>query len=246
MLPPNESCEGMHPVTANFFIEELCEVKGNVHFRTETDTTYADHPVQFTAEEQKAKYKWIINGEEYDKRGVRIVFGEEMIGKTITVSLVVTKKPDLICFPSDDGYDSITKFLHISQKTPTWSNKYADPEWAGTLPLDGIYRVFAPHLKDSLDITFTTNYDLYTGSIWVKTAALLDVDGEGGTIISDARSFYTGARINYHQVKYEGLRSEGMCDFDVRIDTKQVAHISLKMKKFSLKNPDYEYIGRKL
>jgi len=248
MLSPHNNCEGMHATTADFLMEEICHKWDDKNFwiETETDTVYSDHPVQFTAIEQKAKYKWYINGEEYHTKNVRLLFGEEMTGQTIFVTLVVKKDPDNICFPNDNGYDSITKTLHISHKTPGWIDNYANYDWAGTLKTEGVYRVFAPHLNDSIDITFTTDYDIYTGDYWKKTAALLNIDGNNAFILCESISDFKQTAINYHGIKALGHIQWSPSYFSVRIDTKKVAYISIKMKQFSLENPDYEYVGRKL
>jgi hypothetical protein len=70
--------------------------------------------VSFIADVKNAiSYQWQVgnNGIQQTTESFTLTFGDT-IG-TIPVTLIVHAKPNLICNPTDDGYDTITKYLTI-------------------------------------------------------------------------------------------------------------------------------------
>ena len=106
-------CDCAHEVSAEFYIEEMTTPNPNFVKYTDTDTIYADKNVRFRAKENDAEYTWYIGAEVLTTQEVTRYFSSATAGQTITVSLVVKKNPNTICFPNDDGKDSLSRTFFI-------------------------------------------------------------------------------------------------------------------------------------
>ena len=146
-------CDCAKEVSADFMMEEM--TTGNTNFAkyTDTDLIYGDKNVRFTALEEGADYTWYIGSEILKTKEVTRFFSNSMIGQTLPIILVIKKKTNTICFPQDDGYDSIIKYLTI----------VSDKENFDTTLIEGIYRVKSTLLADSFDITVDITKNLNLG-----------------------------------------------------------------------------------
>lgn len=192
-----ENCSCAHEVNADFTIEEMTTNNPNFVEYTETDTIFAGKNVRFYAKEENATYTWYIGSEVLDSREVKRYFAETLAGQTITISLVVHKTPNLLCFPSDDGYDSITKsFVIADAYNPTtfYNNQHTNPRF------EGVFRMKNENSADSLDITieFLATGESGPGAFSVNRMLIYNLDGSGSlTICSYASS------ANYRQLWFE-------------------------------------------
>lgn len=155
LSPFNEGCDCAKEVSAEFIIEEFWGDINGWDLRTETDTAYTNKNIYFSAKQDSAEYKWYLGTEILTEQVIGRFFPNANVeNQTISVSLVVKKKPNNICFPNDDGYDSITKYLHFV-KLPDNTGAFQ------TYPLNmvGTYRVKMPHLADSQDIVISCSMD---------------------------------------------------------------------------------------
>jgi hypothetical protein len=68
------------------------------------------------------EYKWIIGSDTIYNREHSFVFGEEFCGGIYPLTLIVSGQPDHICFPNDNGLDTLTKLIHIVDgfDNPIW------------------------------------------------------------------------------------------------------------------------------
>jgi len=134
--PTNPNCENydpcynLKPTSAGFktydpmmFAQSLKE-QGLV-WDVITDTVR--HSCYFVAEEEAAKYTWLIGGGVYHTRTVSIDFTSSGIaaGTFIPVTLIVEKEPNKNCFPNDDGRDTFTKQILVARSS---INKYFEME----------------------------------------------------------------------------------------------------------------------
>jgi hypothetical protein len=155
LSPFNEGCDCAKEVSADFIIEEFWGDINGWELRTETDTAYTNKNIYFSAKQDSAEYKWYLGTEILTEQVIGRFFpNTDTENQTIAVSLVVKKKPNNICFPNDDGYDSIIKYLHFV-KLPENTGAFQ------TYPLNmaGTYRVKMPHLADSHDISISCSMD---------------------------------------------------------------------------------------
>lgn len=111
-----DPCEGKKPVTAEFEIMESKYSDIN-DFMSRSDTILMKNIGNFIAKEENSNYSWRIGDDdrEFTTSKVSLRF-LEVLGK-IPVRLIVKKTPDTLCFPNDDGIDTITKTLFVKKYT---------------------------------------------------------------------------------------------------------------------------------
>jgi hypothetical protein len=137
-------CSCAKEVSADFTMEEIVAGSfpedGVENFWTFTDTIYSEKTVRFTALEDGATYKWYMGSEIVNQKQLKRYFSTAFSNQVLPITLVVKKKPNKICFPNDDGYDSITKFLSVKS------------DLSETVFLEGAFRFYSTELKDSFDV----------------------------------------------------------------------------------------------
>lgn len=112
---PSDTCVGHTPVTANFDMSQrLYEWNG-----VDTLVPFWTHctpndPIILTADEVGANYTWTIGANTYYTRECSFEIGEEYSGQTLNFTLVVEKDPDLVCFPNDNGLDTLTRSVFVN------------------------------------------------------------------------------------------------------------------------------------
>jgi len=180
----NQGCDCATEVSAAFTIEEMTTGNPNFNWNTETDSIFGNKNVRFYAEENNAEYTWYIGSEIINTREVKRYFPNSLVGQTIPISLVVKKQPNLICFPNDDGYDSITNYFTVAQLSI-----YANID---TTFLEGIYRMKSPLLSDSVDITI----DYRDYGIMNKRIDIYNYNGLGSNILNVINR---GGHVNFRQ-----------------------------------------------
>ncbi|MFD1551673.1 hypothetical protein DNU06_02780 [Putridiphycobacter roseus] len=231
----NKNCSCAKEVTAEFMMEELTYPGINVRY-TETDTIHKEKNVRFTPIEKNAVYTWYMGTEILTDSVVQKYFDESLAGGNLPITLVVKKPPNKICLPNDDGYDSITKYLHVSN-LPIWNS----PD-AIVGPIEGNFRVKSEHLPDSFDINIDITY--------IPPKAYFNItnyDGMGSSCIQQARP----TDRNYRQMwGFDGV-STSQCDAmkgDVHV--KMDGMVEMNFEFFH--HPDYpgyakrQYLGRKI
>jgi len=139
-----KDCGCAKEVSAEFLIEEESTTFEPRLRYTITDSIFGNKNVRFTAMVKDAKYTWYIGSEKLTDKTFRRYFSNALVGQSIPISLVVRKNPNNICFPNDDGYDSLTKRLIVARRI--YSEDFDSLRFCGT------YRVKSPLLKDSITI----------------------------------------------------------------------------------------------
>jgi len=201
----NKNCSCATEVSADFLMEEQTTSNPNFAKQTNTDTIFYNRGVLFTAIESLkdesgfAEYTWYIGSEVITEKTVSRYFNDALIGQNIPITLVVTKKPNTICLPDDDGYDSITKILHVSEFPKT----IGDEVYLGTI--EGIYRVKSDHLPDSFDIEI----DVALDNIGSTRVNFVNYDGFGSNCFD--RAHFNGA--TYRQIWFKGGTGLTQCDY---------------------------------
>lgn len=159
MTELNKNCDCAHEVTADFYMEEMVTPIDWPYARksTDTDTIYANKNVWFHPVEKNAEYTWYLGLETLTEEEIYRYFSEEHVGETYPMTLVVKKKPNTICFPNDDGYDSIVRYLTIVEKIDEY-------EFFNNVSMharfEGIYRVKDSNMADSIDLTFDVTHHI--------------------------------------------------------------------------------------
>lgn len=113
--PNYDPCFGENPVTAEFKIYDDVFVGGPFAGTWYEDSVLYAGNIKFEAIEDSAYYKWYLGQEVIEGYGDSIVTkGINSLGPgTYDAALVVEKSPNLMCFPADNGRDSIYKTFTI-------------------------------------------------------------------------------------------------------------------------------------
>lgn len=140
-LSDKDPCGCASEVSADFDIHEVTWV-----LETLTDNIFSGRNARFTAKEEDAEYTWYIGSEILSTKSVTRFFNNGLVGMTIPVTLVVRKEPNRTCFPDDDGYDSIVKYMKVFDMC-------AEPHM-----LEGTFRFAEENSTDSVDIKIERGY----------------------------------------------------------------------------------------
>lgn len=116
--PPTDPCLNKRPVSAGFSIIEAPQRLWGDSLWVYYDTdTLACTSALFKAKEDSADYyEWHI-GREIIKGQRSVQRIDFPVGADYEVTLIVHKKPDTLCFPNDDGSDTVTRKFHVLDTT---------------------------------------------------------------------------------------------------------------------------------
>ena len=233
-------CDCATEVSADFDMLEISGQTNSIFERTTpTDTIFKNKSVKFLAKDSTANYTWYIGTEVLTDREVVRYFDQSLVGQDLPITLVVKKTPNNICFPSDDGYDSIVKILHVSP----YPIAIAPNLDLGSI--EGTYRVKSEHKADSFDIVFYTSIN----GLGENKFNIENYDGNGSNCLNQAN---IGEYLNYRQVGTSWGTSTSQCDYikgsiHNRLDGVTEMNFSFGSNNV---NADYyyerKYLGRKL
>ncbi len=145
----NENCDCAKVVSANFLLEEMTSNNPDLATYTDTDTIFYNKSVRFLALEESAEYTWYIGSEILNEKEVFRYFNSSLIGQNIPISLVVKKKPNTICLPLDDGYDSVTRHFHVNNNEFSSQSFFSQSNYL----MEGTFRLMGEGVSDSVDVT---------------------------------------------------------------------------------------------
>lgn len=179
MSAVKDPCDCATEVSADFdILEQNTQVLNSV--LTITDNVLHAKNVYFRAKEKNAEYTWYIGAEIETEKETSKFFGTEWIGHDIPITLVVKKDPNKICFPNDDGYDSITKVFHVFDRCMS-------PHL-----LEGTFRVAPLNSIDSFDVNIEFQYGPSPNECYAMDFANFDKQGSVCTadnLLIDGRSY---------------------------------------------------------
>lgn len=113
-----DPCEGKKPVTAEFEIIEGSPIN-KIQLINQDDTVMSINRVTFKAIGNYDSYRWrLIDDPRIFSGQQHVVQFDEPYGK-ITVELIVQGKPNLQCFPDDDGIDTLYKDIFVKDRFQT-------------------------------------------------------------------------------------------------------------------------------
>ena len=226
-------CDCATEVSAEFKMEEY---GWSTERLSETDTMYGGNNLLFTALDSTADYTWYIGAEVITERSFYRNFDASLIGQTLPMHLVVKKTPNKTCFPNDDGYDSITKYITVVA-FEGGAQFYIDTNYR----IEGVFRMKGINSNDSIDITIdlVNNY-LYqaTGFNWYQTFVFKNIDG-GNTEIPFKKNGTT-----YRQFWFESNGLGFSSDCYIRF-INSPSKIEFKFGSFE-GYPSYHFFGRKI
>jgi len=132
-IAPSNPCETQQATSAAFTIKEATYTQiiepRLADFLMDTDTVYF-RSVYFEATQADAdSFIWQIGTEPEPRYGkqVNVVFPDVLRGTTFTIRLIVKRnKPNTLCFPSDNGIDTMIRtfyFLRYNEEL-SWEGTY--------------------------------------------------------------------------------------------------------------------------
>lgn len=235
-IMPNglNGCDCAHEVSAAFFIEEMTTPNPYFVKYTDTDTIYANKNVRFRAKEDDAEYTWYIGAEILTSQEVTRYFSAALVGQSITVSLVVKKKPNTICFPNDDGKDSTVRVFYIASAFDNF-DFYNNPQPR----IEGTYRMKDLNKVDSIDIIIQAVPFFPPANL--DKIVIINYNGLNDTIIFDGGG-------NYRQIFFDGPLYSDDSYWHFGLDNLYYINLSPKpgLEDPPFNVPSYFYKGRKL
>lgn len=188
-----DPCKGLKPVSADF---EVFETSGGGGTRWEyvaCDTIIVSDIILKAIEEGADEYLWKVGFSEYKGRSINLsISSEDMRNLSyFPVQLIVKKKPNLACFPKDDGIDTFAKKVYINhQLTPDSSTSLIPGRYRGVrtdLPNDtfvlSIHRgvnPLVPRVKGYIVKNFHNGCNIYATTSGVGSYRVLSMDSGAG------------------------------------------------------------------
>ncbi len=112
--PPVDPCEGINEVSADFIIEERVENDdGTMIYRATSGGVLVNSEIHLMALQNGLSYQWNIGADVILNQDHYFYFPEEFAGQTIPIQLIVEGPIDSICNPTDNGMDTITKYITV-------------------------------------------------------------------------------------------------------------------------------------
>lgn len=217
-------CGCASEVSADFVIEEMTGASDTQpwNFYTITDTIWQGKNVRFRVLEKDAEVKWYLGTEEDFGDKVGRYFGPQYGGQSLPIICVVKKKPNLVCFPNDDGYDSIVKYIHVS------NHNVKDSSYL----MEGVFRFKEKNSVDSVDLIINFRHNLINSRI----IDIFNYDGQGNNYLNQSEIIGQ----NYREIRW-----------DLNAHRAKFIHplsgkVYLEIVGKSQSSPSFYYTGRKL
>ncbi len=159
-----DPCAGSSEVSANFYFEMRSSIPSIEPAIWVRDTVCLAGPnirVRVNVLQDNATFvKWIVGADEYSSTEVQFSVSEDFIGQELPVTLIVQAPINSLCFPGDNGMDTITKYFTVKDQC------YADVfgTYRGSLemaPLDSFELRIAPHgcIDNISGMVYLVNFD---------------------------------------------------------------------------------------
>jgi hypothetical protein len=177
---PVDPCAGSQEVSADFTIEEHVSYLPNL-WRLTTNGVFSDNTLRIRPLNDNVNCKWILGVDTIQASEYSFHFPTGSYGQTFPIKLIVTGSIDTVCFPNDNGMDTITKYITVYDSCQ--------------MPIIGKYRVAwdsAP--TDSFDVKLTCNAD------WIDGIAIYAQNFEHDQANDSCRMDFTGYGYNYYSL----------------------------------------------
>lgn len=109
-----DPCTAKTPLSSDFVIETWAPVYNGDTFDIGFDH-FAPKSLHFRALQEDASYEWILGNETIDAQMFSRDFSQVGFDLNVPVQLTVTKEPDQICFPLDDGTETSSREITITK-----------------------------------------------------------------------------------------------------------------------------------
>ncbi len=209
--PPSvDLCAGKSEVSARFTI---CQHAGSsaVAPLIEVSRVVAGGLVVLKAERENATYKWVLGADTLHTQTYSFVFSDNFIGQTIPIKLIIQDDPDLVCFPQDDGLDTITKFVYVLGSS------------CELAIFDNYWGAWEEAPNDSFEIALMRIYHpAFPGDCGRRLVAGMD-----GNIADTCDAYYNGATDRYLDIndcEYQCRNVKGIARLDESLQNVQIIY----------------------
>ena len=233
----NKDCSCATEVSADFLMENVGNSTAFSYY-VDTDSIYANRYVRFTAIEENANYTWHIGAEVLHERSFARYFNTTLIGQNIPISLKVEKSPNNICFPTDDGKDSVTRYLGIADAYNSYDFFHnPQPKWEGT------FKMLEEGTTDSVDIKIYLGKGINTlGDTLYNYLIIENYNG-----VNDSLQFFPSVGYNVLNTENEafGCMKNGFVKYFFRTKTYEIYLLKAKSQSCTYRKT-YHFKGRKI
>ncbi len=156
-----DKCYGKSPVTADFMIGQIAGANIDPNSTTigklfiEDSIFPVNCSIKFKAKIEGAKYTWLLGSETLYTNEFARIFDENTPTGKYSVKLIIEKSPDKVCFPKDDGKDTITKYFYIVNPCLLKTTGWYKGIWEGVkmdsmkIGLIRLNRIYTPKTRDT-------------------------------------------------------------------------------------------------
>lgn len=203
---PVDPCAGSSEVSAGFIVEAIVDI-APIQWR-QVDGVYNTQQIRVTAQQEGLNYKWIIGSDTIYDQQYTFYFPQGSEGQSYPIKLIVSGTIDSVCFPNDNGMDTIVKYL------PVVDSCYN--------PIIGAYRIAwdsAP--LDSFDVELICMEGVFV----YGDMTAMNFDRNGGSCVASI----SGLGYNYYKLYSDAisckrlrgefwLNSDGLFEAQYRMD----------------------------
>ncbi len=232
-----DPCDCASEVSADFTMEEASYFGTNFEFTTEADSILKGQYVLFNANQEDAEYLWYLGTETESTKDTYRQFDNSLTGTTQPIILVVKKEPNKLCFPEDDGYDSIVKYITITNY-PIYDYQNNDIDY-GTK--EGVFRVKNEESQDSIEITIDFILDQFNN----QKLNIFNFDGSGNDCIETIDEY----RNTYRETRFSPTDIVSCNQLRGYIKTLVNGSVEMYFTQMNPSDPDYHvyhYFGRRI
>jgi len=234
-----DPCDCASEVSADFTMEEAALWGSTSEWTSETDSILRGRHVRFKAKQKDAEYKWYLGTETETTNETFRLFGDpSLTGTSQPIILVVKKEPNLICFPNDDGYDSVVKQIVITEyPINDWANNDSN---LGTK--EGVFKVKDQNSSDSIEITIDYIIETSSGPFFIN---IYNFDGDGTNCTESINEF----NVTYRETRFRHTSVANCNRLRGYMKTPVNGKVEMYFTQQDPGDPDYRefhYFGRRI
>jgi hypothetical protein len=185
-------CHDQQATSADF--QTACVVRRDKYktITSQEDTFYLGTSIVFTAlQEDALSYEWKIGDDDrtFTEQEFSLDFNPSdsvsLFNRPVPIRLIVTRTPNTACFPTDDGIDTLIKYIYFVSRHEIVHKKFVGT-WVGSLETkpDDIYEIEISEEIDQYSQPWETSY-------YKLSLKNLDNEGDGTCLFNNyAGLFY--------------------------------------------------------
>jgi hypothetical protein len=161
---PVDPCASRHEVSADFEIYQNGNYPSDEDWALTPGDVLPSRMLKLHALTNNAtSYKWLVGLDTISAQDYEFYFPTSFENETVAITLIIQSEIDSLCFPNDNGLDTVVKYIHVHETCDrawigTWRGAYEDS------PLD----TFDIHVTQHSNPANTIWQPVECNSIWVR------------------------------------------------------------------------------